>query len=88
MPDTADHPYLRGTVKQYPYRTAHVRDVTFDTPRDGLHALEQMLALAAGVTVDNHTVYEITSPAGVVLYLWFSDLTVYFGHQVEVVDTF
>lgn len=49
---------LPGTqVKQYAYRTAHLRHSLVDFPRNA--QLERLLADKAGKRADNHTVYQI-----------------------------
>lgn len=73
---------IEGTVKQYPYRTARVFERFFEIPRDQVRQLEEQLADAAGVRMDNHTVYEITSEDGNVMYIWFHDLSAYFGSKL------
>lgn len=73
---------IRGTVKQYPYRTASIRDVFLTLPREDLKGLEEQLADVAGTHTDNHTVYEIAQN-GSTTYLKFTDFSVYFGHAVE-----
>lgn len=76
MPDK-----VRGTIKQYPYRTANVRDAFLRVPRDTVIDLEHQLAEASGARVDNHTVYEIVQHDDTT-YVLFSDLTATFGHSV------
>ena len=73
---------LDGTVKQYPYRTAIVKEVFMTVPRDSVELLEQQLAELAGVRVDNHTAYELVQDEGTT-YISFSDFTARFGRSVE-----
>lgn len=81
-----EHIDIEGTVICHPYRTASPRDRFLSIPRDQLEELEEELAKAAGVRIDNHTVYEITSREGTKMYIMFHDFVVIFGHSVEVRD--
>ena len=75
------HDKIRGKVKQYPYRTARVRDIYLKVPRDTVKPLEEQLAEAASTSIDNHTVYEIVQPGSdSTVYIMFSDFEAVFGH--------
>jgi hypothetical protein len=74
---------VRGTVKQFTYRTARLGDVFLRVPRDTVDALERQLADKAGVRTDNHVVYEITQNDNPPTYILFSDFDAFFGHSVR-----
>lgn len=69
-------------VSHWPYRTAQVTDCMMTLDRGEQKVLEDKLAEAAGVRVDNHTVYGIIAVDGSAIYLEFSDLAVYVGLKV------
>jgi hypothetical protein len=71
-----------GSVKCYPYRTATVGDPYLEVPRQTTYALEDYLALKAGVTANNHTVYEIVHETRPPVYVWFSNGWTRFGASV------
>lgn len=87
--DGALHIALAGDVKQYPSRTASVRDRFMELRRDEgrieglINDLADQLAEAAGRPHNNHTVYEVVTPSGNRLYVMFHDLSVYIGFAVE-----
>jgi hypothetical protein len=70
-------------VRQYLYRTATVRDRIMSIPRNQLKHLEEELAKASEARVDNHTVYELRSYNGDVIYVMFTDDKAHFGFKVE-----
>lgn len=70
-------------VKQFRYRSATVRDRIISIPRDQFRETEELLAKAASAQIDNHTVYEITSPDGNAIYVLCSDHRVHFGFILE-----
>lgn len=76
---------VRGQVKCFPYRSARVGDTLLTVPRDSVKELEEQLAQKAGVSRDNHVVYEITQSdqfdQGPV-YVLFSDNYARFGKTV------
>jgi hypothetical protein len=78
-----------GSVKQYPYRAAHVLDCFMEMSRDSdelkglLQDLEAKLAEAAGRNPTNHCVYEVTTSSGNHLFIMFHDSDVYFGLSLE-----
>ncbi len=78
---------LTGTVKQYPYRTAQVRESFLSVPRSTMREFERKLAAKSGVLPDNHTVYRIEqkfySTGATTVYIMFSDSRVTFGHSVR-----
>jgi hypothetical protein len=93
--------YIEGEITQHSYRTARATDIFMSVERDArTDELENELAKAAGVNLDNHVVYAITSPTGCntriifegievrskdsALYAWFHDIKLYFGHTIEV----
>lgn len=75
---------IRGTVKQYPYRTAIVSEIFLRVPRNTVDGLERQLAEVAGERPDNHTAYGVVQgenqPA---VYIAFTDFTAAFGHSIR-----
>ena len=57
MGTLATNRYAR--VKFYPYRTAKSFDELFVAERDSMRPLEYILAIKAGVTPDNRSIYEV-----------------------------
>lgn len=74
---------IDAEVKQYPYRTARVRNHILSFDRGSAQELEERLASVAQAKPDNHTVYEVTHD-GRKVYLLFSDSMVILGHDVVV----
>lgn len=73
-----------GAVKQFPYRTARIDNSFLSVPRNLVSDLEHAIAEAAGVNVDNHTVYEIVQDdEKPPVYIRFSDFTATFAHTVR-----
>ena len=82
-----EHQRILGTVtRHFPYRTASSRDRFLSLPRNDTNELERRLAAAVGTSLDNHTVYEVTSPDGNKVYIMFHDFITVFGLSVEVRD--
>lgn len=75
--------HIEGKVKFHPYRSALVRDAFFTAPRNCMKEFEAELARAAGVQVDNHTVYEVTQHT-TTTYIMFHDMVVMFGRGIEI----
>lgn len=75
--------YSGATVKQYPYRSATVSERLFKLPRNTVRDLERELAELAGVSMNNHTAYEISRGDEPPLYIMFSDDNVSFGTKIE-----
>lgn len=71
---------VTGEVKQYPYRTAQVRNhfLCLDRNSNDVRNFEEKLAVAANARPDNHTVYTITQ-GGNTVCVFFHDLMVIFG---------
>lgn len=79
---TAMFDTIHGDVKQYPYRSADVRDVLVTVPRKLVEALEEHLAEKAGVRIDNHTVYEIRQLENELVYILFHDEHAIFAREL------
>ncbi len=75
---------ITGEVKLYPYRTALVRDVFLELPRNlqEMRDFEGELAVAAHGVMNNHTVYRIQHD-GNTIYVRCSDTTVSFAWTIE-----
>ena len=77
------------SVVCHPYRTARVEEIFLRLPREFMGSLEQELARAAGVGMDNHTVYTIdfgfTQMGGhQIIHVLFTDHAVIFGHDIQI----
>ena len=75
-------------VQVYPYRTASVGDCFLQLPRELMRDFERSLALTAGVSPDNHTVYNVSFDRGdekQATYIKFTDGWVIFGRKVLMV---
>ncbi len=70
------------SVKQFPYRTARVVNPFMSLCRSDFGEAERVLATKAGVSQDNHVVYEIVDGHGMTIYIFVSDLKVYFGSKI------
>ena len=69
-------------VTFHPYRTARVFDEMFDADRDSMRPLEYMLAIKAGVSPDNHTVYEVYNGCQT-FYIWCHDSLLRVGKTID-----
>ena len=76
----AENSYSKVTF--YPYRTAMVFDKMFDADRDYMCPLEYMLAIKAGVSPDNHTVYEVYNGFNT-FYIFCSDQLLSIGKTIQ-----
>jgi hypothetical protein len=71
------------SVKQFTYRTAMVVG-GMEIPRTVMASVESMLAHKAGVSKDNHTVYQVQYGCGSTQFFGFSDLSCYVGNGIRI----